>query len=616
MDIPLRALKQVLSFSNNAILNKILAGAGYGATAYVYGPATIADLELSSSQCLLLGLLHTLVTEEVTSCCMLAEICFKVRQLQSDHLRVWLIGDFVFPRSDMVKAITLLGKLLTTGVLKMPPHDDSDNLAIQLENAVAYNSPSDIINLASEGGNINGLTQSRDSLLHLAARNESCAAISALSFLKADLEVVNSSNVTPLEEAMKNNCVCSIKALLKAGAKVDKRKFRGDTYLHIAAAGGQNEILEILLEAGLNINETNYYGETPLLCAVRAGNARGMEILLEKGADISIIPEGCKTLLEMIMDIQNIDKLKQFLKVKIMLELKSDDGDTILHLAARSGNAELFKVFTNQNHLTAGIKNQSGKMPLHVASDVSIVGMLLRMGVDLDSQDNNGCTTLMIASKNSMADIVKLLLHNGANPKIKDNDGRTPLHYAAEGGCVEAVSILLDIGGKVGEMDSSGRTPSFFAAVKNKPAVLQLLAERGADLTLRNSTEHGIIHHAVCCGNVEAVTALLDAGVDVDLKGQDQMTRLCYAAEKGHVPLVKLLLDCGADIRGKTSYGSTALMWASQEGHLDMIQLLVVRDAPVDDKTFEFNKWTSLQYVYNNEHKAVIEYLKSKGGIM
>lgn len=635
MAISQKALNQAILMSNDVILRKIMAGAGYGAKAFIYGPSSIADLELSSSQCLLLGLLHAIVTEEIMSCCMLAEVCFQDKHLQSDHLRIWLARDFIFPRKDMEKAMVLLEKLLTSGVLKMPPHvirimsflaakygvknlylkstsqEHHGDLAIQLENAVINNSPGDIITLASEGGDINGQTQSGESLIHLAARTDSYAAISALGYLRADLEIVNSSNATPLEEAIKNNCVRSIKALLLAGANVNKRMFRGDTYLHIAAAYGQNEALETLLEAGIEKNEINYLGETPLFCAVKAGNTVGIEVLLHRGADASIIPKGSKTFLDMIM-VQNIDKLKEFIKYRTLLDLKTEDGDTILHLVARSGNAEKFKVFIALKKL-ADCKNQNGETPLHAASDVSIVRMLIGMGVNLNSQDNNGSTPLMFASKNSRAEIVRLLLYNGASPKIKDNASRTALHYAAEGGCTESVTVLLDSGGEVDEKDNSHKTPSLLAVVNNRVNVIHLLARRGADLTLRDPNECGLLHHAVYSNHVEMVTALLDVGVDINMKGPTQRTALSCAAEKGHAPLVKLLLDRGADIEGKSDYQSTSLMWAAQEGHLDVVKLLIERGAGVNESTTDYGKGSALNYAVSEGHKEIADYLISKG---
>lgn len=114
MSLP--ALCPGISFS------KLLSGATYGMKANIYKPATVGDMELSSPQCLLLGLLHSLVAGDVMSSLVLADICVRVTKLRSRHYKVWLLEDFDFPHSDIQKAMDLLAELVTNSILKLPPH--------------------------------------------------------------------------------------------------------------------------------------------------------------------------------------------------------------------------------------------------------------------------------------------------------------------------------------------------------------------------------------------------------------------------------------------------------------------------------------------------------------
>ncbi|XP_066909808.1 ankyrin-3, partial [Halyomorpha halys] len=552
----------------NTILDKVLAGASYGARAYIYQGSAVADMELNSPQCLLLALLYSLVTEEAKSCCQLADVCHQVRQLQSDYLRAWLTGDFVFPRQDVEKAMALLVKLLKSGVLKLPSHvtrimsslvskykvpwtavlqpsmEGHKDLANRLEEAVIRNSHADIIAIANEGGDVNGSTQSGENLIHLAARHDNFSSIVALGFLKANLERLNSQNATPLEEAVKNNCVSSVKALLLAGAKIDKLLFRGDTYLHIAAAGGQNGALEVLLEGGLYVNQKNHFDESPLFQAVRAGNVRGMQMLLKKGADPEIFLDG-KSLLEIVVESQNVEVLKT-LMMNGGTNLRSKVGDTVFHLVARYGNIEMLQEIKTMS-LPKNLKNNESLTPLHIASDPSVLETFIGMGLNVNDQTKNGrtplhlasregslelvrtlcqkgaavnmqeargTTALMVASRGCKEDVVKFLLHNGANLKIMNEKGQTALHYAAEGGCVRIVAALLEAGAKVDHQDNEEETPAFVAAGNNKTDVLKLLVENGADLNLRFSDGDGILHLHAYNGELEVVTTLLAAGAE------------------------------------------------------------------------------------------------------
>lgn len=115
-------LKKVTSLCSTIAINRLWSGVNYGAAAYIYKPTSAAAMELSSPQFLLLALLNSLVTGEIMSCILLASLCQQVRELRSKYLKVWLTEDFVFPRQDVVKAITLLDGLVTAGILKLPYH--------------------------------------------------------------------------------------------------------------------------------------------------------------------------------------------------------------------------------------------------------------------------------------------------------------------------------------------------------------------------------------------------------------------------------------------------------------------------------------------------------------
>ncbi|XP_014274746.1 putative ankyrin repeat protein RF_0381 [Halyomorpha halys] len=664
MSFPQRSLERLSSLCHGPILNTIWNGATYGMRAYIYQESAVADMELSTPQYILLALLHSLVTGDTLSCCLLADLCHQVRQLQSDHLSVWLTRDFVFPRQDMENAMALFSDLLKTNALKLPHHvtriisslttkyginstqlsmEGNIDLAKCLEEAVLNDRPGDIIAIASKGGDVNGSTQYGESLIHLATRLGNSCSIAALGFLKANLEVLNSNNATPLQEAIKNNCASPVKVLLSSGAKPDMHLFRGDTYLHIAAAEGRNEALKVLLEGGLDLNKKNHLDETPLFQAIRANNVQAVEMLLEKGADTGIVPDDSKNLLEMAMELQNVEIFQALMKTGTQFD--SEDGNSIFHLLGRLGNSEMLTV-AKELGLSANLKNRNSLTPFHIALDNFVLKTLIRMGLDVndrsekgetalfmasskgplemvrslcqegavvDTQDNDGISALMSALKNSKDDIATLLLLKGANPNIKDNEGRTALHYAAERGCTGLVTTLLEAGARINDKDNNGRTPAFVASVNNKVAVLEELVESGADLALKDLSGNEILHHAAHSGYLEIVKVLLDAGVAVDAKGKDHWTPLHYAVQRGHLAVAEDLLDYGADSGAKTVSGRTPLMIASIEDDLAMVQLLINHGATVNTK--DNHGWIALDWSRSKGHAAVPEYLRTRGGV-
>lgn len=120
--IPAHSMKRTASLCRDTLVSMVLSGAVYGLQANTFSASTIEDLELTSPQCLLLALLHSLVTEDLMSSIFLAEICRSVQRLRSRHFRVWLLEDFDFPRSDMENGLTFLNKLVADGTMKLPTH--------------------------------------------------------------------------------------------------------------------------------------------------------------------------------------------------------------------------------------------------------------------------------------------------------------------------------------------------------------------------------------------------------------------------------------------------------------------------------------------------------------
>ena len=84
---------------------------------------------------------------------------------------------------------------------------------------------------------------------------------------------------------------------------------------------------------------------------------------------------------------------------------------------------------------------------------------LIDEGVDVDSSDWSGQTSLMYAARNGHVEIVRLLLDNGANIHNKDDTWRTALHYAAYYGYDEAVRLLIGRGANLHVKSDWGETP-------------------------------------------------------------------------------------------------------------------------------------------------------------
>jgi ankyrin repeat protein len=66
--------------------------------------------------------------------------------------------------------------------------------------------------------------------------------------------------------------------------------------------------------------------------------------------------------------------------------------------------------------------------------------------IDVNAQDTEGTTILMLASYYGHEDMVRLILEHGADPNLKDSKGRTALMRAGSSNHTNVVGLLRNAG--------------------------------------------------------------------------------------------------------------------------------------------------------------------------
>ncbi|KAF0709758.1 hypothetical protein As57867_005715, partial [Aphanomyces stellatus] len=98
--------------------------------------------------------------------------------------------------------------------------------------------------------------------------------------------------------------------------------------------------------------------------------------------------------------------------------------------------------FTSQEGGWSSLMRASGR------GHVDIVRTLLGSGAKIDCADNNGVTSLLIASVEVLGD-VKVLLARGADIYLAERHGMTHLLFACQNGHCEIVKALLGNGANI-----------------------------------------------------------------------------------------------------------------------------------------------------------------------
>lgn len=245
-------------------------------------------------------------------------------------------------------------------------------------------------------------------------------------------------------------------------------------------------------------------------------------------------------------------------------------------------------------------QDKNGLTPLMLVTDISSAHLLLAKKPHLTLRDDHGQTALLWAIFHEVPALVKALLDQGANANDADKEGQTALSYAAKAkGGAQIIPLLLAKGVPMERQDAYGRTALIFAANEYLPANIRLLLRAGADVnardafgetallvaahdlpTLRILLQHGAnpnladkngetpMIKAISANNALAILSFLVAhGAKINAQNQAGQTALMVAAGDQDTAIMTRLLALGADPNIKDKEGATALFYAATDNY-------------------------------------------------
>lgn len=248
---------------------------------------------------------------------------------------------------------------------------------------------------------------------------------------------------------------------------------------------------------------------------------------------------------------------------------------------------------------------------------------LIDAGANVDTQDEQKRTALMLSSKKGYLEIVKALVGAGAALNLQGNEmfygGNTALMYACRNGHLEIVKTLVNAGANLNlqgsEWGREGYTALIYATSIKHHQIVKTLVDAGVDVNIKDKREETALIHASKKGNLESVTILINARADVDVQNTYGQTALMRASREGYLEIVKALIQAGANLnlqgqaQGTVEKGWTALIHASRVGHLEVVKSLIDAGADLHLKTE--GGWTALMHASDQDHKEVVKVIQA-----
>ena len=332
-----------------------------------------------------------------------------------------------------------------------------------------------------------------------------------------------------------------------------------------------------------------------------------------------------------IENVENLEDVKKLLSNGYDFDKwhhkDEESGDSLLHIAVKSGNNEILKLLLEKG-LNPLVVDNDNNNPLHLSAknnNLDMVATLLPYHPFINRPGQYGNTALHFASENNNTKLVTLLLEKGAELEALNNSKNTPLHLAAGNNDPEAYNLLVDKKAKSNAVNNMGKTPMDIAnfSGNNLYPTNTYLAKGGTRgpggggasrrVTSSNTSSNTSLHSLATNDslyNLQQVKNIIESGgyVDKNLNGN---TPLHYACTYGSARIAEVLINAGANVKAPNGSGETPLHLGARNGNPDIATLLLSNGADplaVEDT----NQWPAIQLsVLDDDEFKNLMYLRA-----
>ena len=426
-------------------------------------------------------------------------------------------------------------------------------------------------------------TDEESTVLHVAAFNSQTETVNYIRTNMPNLiPCLDKHGWNALHASAAVGCKETFEELISAGISPLSKTEGGSTVLHIAAYhGNANLVKHIVKQFPEIVTVTDQFGRSALHDCAAGGSIDVFKGLCNAGLSPSQFQNDGSTLLHISSANSNL-QLSRYLIINnpTLVHLSDNFDRTSLHAACVGGNVELFK-------------------------------KLMQIGLDQKSVTNNGCTILHIAAENGCVDLVKFIITSVSDiTKQEDDEGRSAIYYAAAGGNADAFQALLKAGlfpepspvdgttilhvaaancfldlvrcvvNKLPDIvpltDSNGWSAIHYAATSGDINIIYVLVKSGLPLTHMANDGSTVLHKAAYCGKMELVKYIMEIVPELITSFDASMwTPLHSAAAGGNVEVFRALVEAGLSPLAPAHGGNTVLHIAAYNGQIDLVKYII-----------------------------------------
>ena len=234
--------------------------------------------------------------------------------------------------------------------------------------------------------------------------------------------------MTPLISAVKRGLVDVVEYLLTLGVNPNLCHPRSLSPIQVAAGEGNGNIVELLIKAGAKVND-NHGDErsTPLIIASEKGHVAVVDFLLSfRETDREAIGKKGRTALMWACEEERLLVVDRLLKVGCDVNAQDEDGATAL-IRAVAGNRS------------------------------KVIDSLLRHSLDFSLKNRMGETALMLVCDRRDYHLARRFMRKRCDVNCQDNEGKTSLMRAASLDDFKLVKLLMYHGADAFLFDNHGK---------------------------------------------------------------------------------------------------------------------------------------------------------------